>query len=319
MVTYSYLEVGLRGLSRAHLAGGMSGHLGSAVLAGYFFGELMPDLPVGVYLGIERDLKRIMAGEERIWFNAKQKGIAIPELFAPAVGESPQITNGVSRIEAALNRSSSVLRQSGHNVIFSSFMIRALHEHPEIATESIVSGLEKLMATFENVGEGKAYLGEELGWKQGAALKVPQKMAEQIQYQTLPEMVTSTIHFLVDHGHEHRRGMGGLIHLIDHAAALLELNYAGSVELAAAGVAVHRRHRAVLQSLPVLDNELGMLTPAAKSPLISEYWLQRNSAQWSAALTHRIKICYGYHLLRQEIESESLREQADAAFRYLVG
>ncbi|MDF1739337.1 MAG: hypothetical protein P1U86_09265 [Verrucomicrobiales bacterium] len=83
MVDFFYLQSGLAALSRAHRAGGMAGHLGGALLAGYFFSELRAELDPGVYLGIERDLERVMRGEEDFWFDQKKKGITIPELFAP--------------------------------------------------------------------------------------------------------------------------------------------------------------------------------------------------------------------------------------------
>ena len=39
MINIEFLEKGLIGLSRAHRANAMTGHLGAAVVAGYFFSE----------------------------------------------------------------------------------------------------------------------------------------------------------------------------------------------------------------------------------------------------------------------------------------
>ena len=85
MVNFEYLYKGLCGLARAHRANTMAGHLGAAVIAGYFFGEDHPDLDRKVYAGIEGELDRVLRGEESIWFNAKKAGITIPQLFEPLV------------------------------------------------------------------------------------------------------------------------------------------------------------------------------------------------------------------------------------------
>ena len=53
MVNFQYLYKGLCGLARAHRAGPMAGHLGAAVVAGYFIGEEQPDLDHEVSAAIE--------------------------------------------------------------------------------------------------------------------------------------------------------------------------------------------------------------------------------------------------------------------------
>ena len=53
MVDFKYLYNGLCGLARAHTANAMAGHLGAAVVAGYFVGEELPELDDRVYAGIE--------------------------------------------------------------------------------------------------------------------------------------------------------------------------------------------------------------------------------------------------------------------------
>ncbi len=50
-------------------------------------------------------------------------------------------------------------RQSGHNVIFATLAIRALHGHPEYATPSIVEGIRKLAETFNGAVPGRGYYG----------------------------------------------------------------------------------------------------------------------------------------------------------------
>ena len=88
MIDFQYLATGLYGMANAHKAGSLAGHLGAALVAGYFFGEDLPDLDDGVYRGVERELDRIVRGEEQVWFNPQKAGITIAELFRRAAGEN---------------------------------------------------------------------------------------------------------------------------------------------------------------------------------------------------------------------------------------
>jgi hypothetical protein len=71
IVEFDYLYRGLCGLANAHRAIALAGHLGAAVIAGYFWGEDLGDLNSSVYRGVENELDRIMKGEEAFWFNSR--------------------------------------------------------------------------------------------------------------------------------------------------------------------------------------------------------------------------------------------------------
>ena len=60
MVDFEYLHRGLCGLANAHRANAMAGHLGAAVVAGYFFGEDHPNLDPRVVTAVEQQLDRII-------------------------------------------------------------------------------------------------------------------------------------------------------------------------------------------------------------------------------------------------------------------
>ena len=75
MIGFDQLQRGLFGMANAPKAGTMAGHLGAAVVAGYFFGEDHPDLDEGVMAAVRRDQDRIAGGEESIWFDPKKVGI----------------------------------------------------------------------------------------------------------------------------------------------------------------------------------------------------------------------------------------------------
>ena len=54
MVDFDYLYKGLCAMARAHRANTMAGHLGAAVVAGYFFGEEHHDLDKRVVGSVTR-------------------------------------------------------------------------------------------------------------------------------------------------------------------------------------------------------------------------------------------------------------------------
>lgn len=315
MIDFSYLERGSLGLANAHLAGPMSGHLGAAVMAGYYLGEVRADLDPGVYLGVERDLERIMAGEEAIWFSPSKVGVTVGELFTKPKAAPPLEKDGMDMLANAVSENISKTRQSGHNVIFASIAMRALHSHPEIVTPELVQGWAQLLHQFDNATAGRGFYGNEKGWKQGEKIDVTGEAAEDLSYTDLEGMAEVTIGELIATASKDTKGFGGLFHLIDHAAALVEFEHCGYHDLALSGLPAHRQHVRLLRSLPVLEET--PLVKADKDPFTDEYWSVRDSVQFSAWLTHRIKVLYGFSVLINEVGQEK-REPALAALRYLM-
>lgn len=317
MIAYHYLERGIAGLGRAHLTGSMSGHLGSALLAGYFLGEMRPDLDPAVSFAIERDLERILAGEEAVWFDPTKTGVTVGGLFAVEEETGLAGAGATERLATALEPSLGRLRQSGHNVIFASLAMRALVGHPDLATVGRVDGAAKLLSSFDTQGPGRGYLGMGRGWVS------PKTTAEEDgielpAYQDLEAMAVATFDLVIETAGEHRRGYGDHFHLIDHAAALIDLADCGFPDLAGKGIAAHREHFARLKALPVLDGELGTLVKSEIDPFSPDYWTRSESVQWEAWLTHRIKCLYGFVVVSRLVEDDKKREAARDALRYLM-
>jgi hypothetical protein len=317
MIDFKYLYQGLCGMARAHQASNMAGHLGAAVAAGYFIGEELPDLDDQVYAGVERDLDRIMAGDESIWFDADKAGISIAELFQQIPVEDQPRTE-TTPITDALAGNIDGLREAGHNVIFSSIAIRALHDHPQYATAGMVGGIEKLIAGFDGQGPGPGYFGQDKGWIPGDEVE-PGEETDFPAYRDLPHMAEVVIDELIRSGSVRRRGFGGLFHVINHAAALTELSRFGFGDLAQRGLPAHHRHIRLFRSLPDVSDEKGPLKAAEHDPRTPEFWRGPDSTQWSGHLTHRIKTIYGFFTLLRFIESADKRKQAESRFLYLMG
>lgn len=315
MIDFQYLYKGICGLARAHQAGTMAGHLGAAVTAGYFFGEDQSDLAEEVFRGVEGELERIIAGEEAIWFNAKKAGVTPTELF-DAFPKEKADRAAVDSIVNSLQKNIGQLRQSGHNVIFASIAVRGLHDHPQYAAPQIVAGVNKLMQAFNKVPPGRGYYGKETGWLNGNQVKLTEE-TDFPEYESIPQMVDVTFAELIATASVKKQGFGGLWHLINHAAAITELDRLGYKEVARQALAAHHQHVRLLRSLPDVEDELGAVVKSHHDPREPVYWqgmLKRDQAR----LTHRIKTLYGFDTLRRSMEDETTREKADDAFLYLM-
>ncbi|MGE0610545.1 MAG: hypothetical protein AB7O62_25880 [Pirellulales bacterium] len=315
MIDFQYLRAGIRGLANAHKAGTMAGHLGAAVTAGYFFGEDQNDLPGEVFSGIEGEIKRVMAGEESFWWNAKQAGVTSADLFQPLPREEPQ-PDTINTIAEALEKNVGETRQSGHNIIFASIAIRALSDHTDLATKQAIAGIRKLIEGFHLAHAGRGYYGKHKGWLNGNQVTLAANDTFR-QYGSIREMVDVTIGELIATAAVKKQGFGGLWHIVNHAAAITELDRLGFQELAKRALPAHHQHIRLWRSLPDVEAELGTISKAEHDPRDPVYWkgmLKRDEAR----LTHRIKTLYGYYILKRFIEKDGLRQKADDAFLYLM-
>ena len=282
---------------------------------GYFFSEEQSDLPEAVDRGITGELDRVIAGEEAIWFNAKKAGVTPTELFDPFPQEEAD-PDSIPSIVAALQKNVGTLRQSGHNVIFASLAVRALMDHEELATPSIVSGVVKLIEGFNRAPAGRGYYGKQTGWKTGGNVELDEN-TNLPKYGSIAQMLRVTVDELIASASIKRQGFGGLWHLINHAAGIVELDRFGFKEVARNALAAHHHHIRLWRSLPDVEEELGAVVKAPHDPRQAVYWdgmLKRDQAR----LTHRVKTLYGYGTIRAAISDESKRREADDAFLYLM-
>jgi hypothetical protein len=315
MIDFAYLQTGVYGLANAHKAGTMAGHLGAAVVAGYFLGEDQGDFPDEVFRGIEGEIKRVIAGEEAIWWNAKQAGLTPADLFEPLPKEESQ-PDAIRTIAEALQKNVGETRQSGHNVIFAAIALRALHDHADFATPQTIDGICKLTEGFNTAHAGRGYYGKEKGWLTGSQVKLDPDNAFR-PYGSIPEMVDATIRELIATAAVKKQGFGGLWHVINHAAAITEIDRFGYKDLAKQALPAHHQHVRLWRSLPDVESELGAVGKAEHDPRDPAYWrgmLKRDEAR----LTHRIKTLYGFYTLRRFVEDDALGTKADDAVLYLM-
>lgn len=316
MIDFAYLYKGLCGLANAHRANAMAGHLGAAVVAGWFFGEDHHDLDERVHAAVEKELDRILRGEESFWFDPKKAGVTIGELFEPLPREEPQ-NELIATITDALSQNIGQTRESGHNVIFAAIAVRALQDHPEYATPTLAGGVRKLIKLFDRTGPGRGYYGKERGWIMGDAVQLPQDDTFP-PYEDEQAMAEVVFDELIRSAPVHRQGFGGLWHIINHAAGLVELSLYGHKKLARSGLAAHRHHVRLFRSLPDVGDELGPVKRADHDPRTLKFWTTGTLKRDEARLTHRIKTLYGFFTLARLIEDPAKRRQAEESFLYLM-
>lgn len=302
-----FLERGLWGLMHAPRANLMAGHLGAALLAGELLKRERIDLADGVPAGIDGELRRIMAGEET-WFDAKKVGFDVPDLFVPPEAAAV-VADPAAAIVAALTGTLDAFHESGHNVIFATLALRALRHCPAAATEPVVGGIAELARRFAGTRGGRGYYGREQGWRIGDDDPLPSAVAWPT-YQTLPEMAKTVMEEVVASAQVNRRGYGGVVHVVNHAAALVDLARLGYADLALRALPAQREHFARWRLLPDVAGEFGVPALAPSDPREGPFWkleLRRDTAR----LTHRIKGMYGcltlLDTLPQSLGNDALR------------
>ena len=315
MIDFGYLQRGVNALARAHRVNTLSGHLGAAVIAGYFLGEQRPDLDDEVYRGITGELDRIIRGES-VFSPGKNAVLSASAMFEPFPSE-PSREHLVDGIAEALARNIARTRESGHNVIFASIAIRAVKDHPDLATPSIIDGIRRLIAGFDNASPGSGYYGKDKGRINGRNIRLADDDGVP-PFLDLPTMANAVVDDLIERSAQRRDGFGGLWHLINHAAALAELARYGYRDLAVQGLPAFHQHFRLLRTVPDVSAELGPETPTVDGPLAPDFWRPERIRRERAHLTHRIKTIYGFGALAELITDEQQRDQAHDKLRYLM-
>ena len=314
----AYLEKGLNALARAHNMSSMAGHLGASFIAGYFIGKQRPHLAPEVYRGIEGDLDRVLQGGsvfgKRMSKNSK---LGDSELFESFPKQKPDATL-IDGLAEGLAKSISQPRQSGHNVIFASLAIRALKDHPEFATPAVVDGIRKLLAMFNNQTPGSGYYGKEKGRMYGNKVTLPDDDGTP-EYDDIHGMAVAVFDEAIHLNPQvHRSGYGGLVHIINHAAAITDLEECGYRDLIPRAIRSHRHHLRLWRNLPDVADERGPLQHSLFTPHSAQYWTSGKVPYDRALLTHRVKTMYGFDELAASVEEDSKEKSAYDQLRYLM-
>jgi hypothetical protein len=293
----------------------MTGHLGAALMAGYFITEQHPELDKRVLAGIASELDRILRGESA--FSPRQDAaLTVENMFDAYPQEAPQEAL-IERIVGALAQNISRPRESGHNVIFATIALRALQEHPDLATPPVIDGVVNLIAGFNHVSPGSGYYGKLRGRIDGSRIVIPDEPTFPA-YTDLKQMADTVLSRLIESAAERRVGYGGLVHIINHAAALVELARCGYAELANQGMLAHHQHVRLWKTLPNVVDELGLERPVENDFRTPDFWQSNQLGHDNARLDHRIKTIYGFSTLITILDDAPKIEMAYEKLRYLL-
>jgi hypothetical protein len=310
---------GLNAMARAHRMSAMAGHLGAAVVAGYFIGKQRPNLDPEVFTGIKSDLKRVMDGESVFGTKmTKNSMITDSELFEAFPTEKPN-ESLIDGIAEALEKNIRTPRESGHNVIFASLAIHALKEHPDFATPSIVGGIRKLIGLFDEAHPGSGYYGKAKGRITGNKITLPDGDDGTPHYTDMKGMIGAVLDEIINQDPGIRRqGYGGIVHVNNHAAAITDLAKYGYPGLVPAAIASHHRHLRLWRNLPNVADEFGPEPFSEFSPFTSAYWTSGKVPYDRALLTHRAKTMFGFDELTEAIDDEPKEKRAYDKLRYMM-
>ena len=203
-------------------------------------------------------------------------------------------------------------------MIFASIAIRALKDHPEFSTPSVVEGIRKLIAGFNNSHPGSGFYGKEKGRILGNKITLPEDDTFP-PYQDMAGMATAVLDQLILLDPKIRRqGYGGLVHITNHAAAITDLVQYGYPELLPKALASHHRHMRLYRDLPNLIEQLGAITPSEHTPNTSDYWTSGKVPYNRGLLTHRVKTMFGFDELVEVIDDDAKVKKAYGMLRYMM-
>ncbi len=291
VIVDEFLLKGLIGMSRAISKNRMCGHPAAAMLAGYFFcleNALSTEVQAEVY-----DLVKRMVNSESIWFSGDGESSTNEIFFSTEPDQRPN-ADLIPSVAAALEPSITECRDSGHNSIFASLALKALHAAPQYAFPAIIEGINDLLKAFVGRGPGWARVPGNEKLADPREFSVAQEPVNQ-PYESYVDMIDAVSRNVVPVNFT-KRGVGGPIHVINHAVALLDLQALGYSSLATKGMAAHRQHIELWLSLPEFPQaENRYSVKSVHDPRTSDYWREEITINDGGGDEHRLKILYGAH------------------------
>ena len=263
-----YLRHGLNLLCSAHSTDAfLGGHAGGAVISAY-------------YLCREEKLEEGSA--EIIQSALDQHYRLAPDPF-PA--EKP-LENGVATLLRSMEDGIDQLCRDGHNVIFLSLALRALHDLPDSVTPARIDGLRKTLQSLEPKKKKKV------------DVEVPESMSGFSEF-VLTEFLGST---------EGGPGQGYSGHLLTYGRAILDLRLLGHEVFAKRCIHAYRLAvQTARPRSPVGDYKADRPKVKFLRPDQREYWKRRVSAG-TLELGHLFKYPYGFFGVRKHSKNPELNE-----------
>lgn len=263
-----YLRHGLDVLCNAHASDSFyTGHAGGAIVAAY-------------YLAGEEGLE---AGTETVIKAALDHHYGLAS--SPFPEEEP-LPDGVHTVLQSMEDGIDQLCRDGHDVIFLSLALRAMHDLPETVTPSRIRALRRTLETLEPRRSGRG------------DLDVPESLSSFAEF-VLEEFLAST---------EGGPGQGYSGHLLTHGRAILDLRSLGHEDFAKRCLnAFQLAVKTARPRSPGKDYRAERPRKQFIRPDRKEYW-ERRVAAGTLELGHLFKYPYGFLGLRRHSKNQALND-----------
>ncbi|HYH64546.1 MAG TPA: hypothetical protein VD866_07600 [Urbifossiella sp.] len=210
----------------------------------------------------------------------------------PAEAADPKLVDGLTGdLEAGIT----VLRSSGHNIIFAATCLKALRDVPEAATPERVAGLRRMVRGF---GTGGTARNDDPPADPGDEPRFVQFVFE--------EFLTAIDLYLAGRGHH---GFAGHVLTIGHA--LVELGRLGHRELARKGARAYWQFVQQARRGADLGGRKADAAPArAPTPLTREYWTGQGTRRTGEIVSsHLVKYPYSLYALARVLRDDALKQR----------
>jgi hypothetical protein len=257
----------------------------AAIAAGLLAGEQSPS--TAARSAITKQAERLMTSKAA-W-------------FPPPVQSGP---GDIGDVVAALTKTAATLNLLGHDTIFAALTLRAMSDHPELATSANIDALVTMVEFARTQGPG----GPFSGWEDPGGVLVEEE-DEIPAIGAVDELAVSAVTAFAAAGTIYDGFDRGVVqHVLTHAHALIELQALGHSEVVSSGIEAHRIYRKLLTRRPS-DGERPLPTPSAAPDFHSEhYWQQdlRGSDDW--LFGHVFKVAYAWRSLESHLPAAELQK-----------
>ena len=272
--------LGLNALARAHQMNYFSdGHRGAAMVAAHL-------------MCVDNHLDRQATDriEQLIDLNWAESRLCQP------FPQADPVSGGINQIGTALVEGADVLRQVGHNAIFTMLAIKGFRLVPDAATPQRIAGVCALIRSFTP-------------WHDDVEPDQDVQPPPFSQSSAASEYILREASDAIDRFVGYGQGFAG--HMLTFGQSLVELAAMGDEKWADSCRTAFRKYVTITRRGPEKDaRKIPDHKPNELRPVDAEYWMRRGDK--AVGIGHVFKYPYSYYELRRHAKDEKLLRELDA-------
>lgn len=252
-------------------------HFGAAILATHFFLQ-DSGLDAAAQVAVVAQAERLAARQSNWLRDPTRSSPADPASVAD------QLAEGADRLSVI-----------GHDLIFASIALRAMHERPELATNRAVHGLVRLVREINSSGMG----GPFVGWDDPEeAHDTPDPTLPEIE--SHQELAAVTLERFAQTGPVHAGNDQGVVHhILTHALALIELDELGYHAASQRGRQAQRTYLTLLTRRPDPAGALPNIDLDCTDLRSADWWATDRCGELEWLLGHAFKVPWAFYRLAE--------------------